>query len=63
VSGVKPLILWKYNQVTGFWNPERTIKDETMTTEWLEIFEKDEPGEFFRVSRFRPNYNPTLPKK
>jgi len=51
------ITLWKYNPVTGFWKPERTVTDKTKD-HWLEIFQKDEPKANFIVSKNKPSKKP-----
>ncbi len=53
--------LWRYNKVTGYWRLERSCHPDD-AARWLDIFSKDEPGEFFRlvpVGDRRPQDNPT----
>jgi hypothetical protein len=47
------MFLWKYNKITGYWNKERTVTQET-ADQWLVIFSKDEPNEIFKISKNRP---------
>ncbi len=49
--------LWKYNQITGLWVPQRTVTDET-AEKWLAIFKRDEPREHFTVSTKKPSGKP-----
>lgn len=59
-SGAKPMTpnarkqLWKYNQVTGLWDQQRSVTDET-AEQWLRVYRKDEPREHFTVSSRRPS--------
>ncbi len=55
---MKPLHLWKYNRVTGYWHIERMV-DASTKDQWLEIFQSDAPNEFFKVAVNRPNHNPS----
>lgn len=51
------ITLWKYNKTTGIWNQQRSCEDAT-AGEWLAIFQKDEPGETFKLSRRKPSGRP-----
>lgn len=54
----KPVIsLWKYNKITGVWNYQRTCLVET-SQQWLGIFQKDVPGETFKLSKYAPKGRP-----
>ena len=50
--------LWRYNPITGCWRIERMCKPDT-AQQWLEMFQKDEPGAYFALSRFSPRFDPT----
>lgn len=50
--------LWKYNRVTGFWVHQRNCLDHE-ADQWLRIFQRDEPEEFFVLSKKEPKHNPT----
>lgn len=45
--------LWKFNRVTGFWLMVRDSLIEN-AERWLEIYQGDEPEEFFTLSKKRP---------
>lgn len=49
--------LWKFNRITGYWSPVRSVTDET-APKWLAIFQRDEPSEYFTISARRPSHNP-----
>jgi len=49
--------LWKYNRVTGYWDHQRGCAPET-AQQWLEVFQRDEPQESFKLSRKRPSNKP-----
>jgi len=49
----RALQLWKFNKVTGLWVPQRTVTWET-ADKWLDIYQRDEPGEMFKVSFNKP---------
>jgi len=49
--------LWKYNKITGYWNLERQCAAET-ADQWLEVFQKDEPDEIFKLSLRKPSGRP-----
>lgn len=51
--GTKPLVLWKYNPITGFWVSQRTVTDDTKD-QWMEIYKKDDPKASFVVSSRKP---------
>lgn len=55
------LRLWRYDKITGYWKVERTVSPET-ASQWLAIFQKDQPGETFKVSTSRPNSVPEQPR-
>ncbi len=54
----RALSLWKFNRITGLWNHVRTVTPETRD-EWLRVFQRDEPGETFVVSKNKPTKAPT----
>jgi hypothetical protein len=47
------LRLWKLNEVTGYWDYQRTVTPET-ADEWRRIFQNDEPKATFAVSKNKP---------
>jgi hypothetical protein len=49
--------LWKFNKITGYWNVAREVTKETKD-QWLAVFQKTEPIEFFKVSKNRPSKMP-----
>lgn len=49
--------LWKYNTTTGLWRLERTCEEGT-AAQWLNIFKKDEPNSFFKLSKVKPTGKP-----
>lgn len=49
--------LWKYNRTTGYWTLCRLCLQMTADN-WLKIFQKDEPDEYFILSRRKPNHVP-----
>jgi hypothetical protein len=49
--------LWKYNRITGYWKAERDVTSESKD-QWLAIFRKYEPKEFFHVSKNKPSFDP-----
>lgn len=49
--------LWKYNKITGYWVPVRSVTEETGKA-WLDIFQRDEPGESFKLSIHKPSGAP-----
>jgi hypothetical protein len=55
---VRALQVWKYGRTTGIWRPERAVHEETDAKLWLRIFEKDEPNEYFTLSRNEPKGHP-----
>lgn len=58
--GKRSLKIWKYNKITGYWNPLKTIEVREDGEKWLKVFQEDEPKEFFKLSSNKPNNNPTL---
>lgn len=53
----KRMFLWKYNPVTGYWNQERDVTEETKD-QWLARFQKDEPDADFQISARKPKGKP-----
>jgi hypothetical protein len=51
------LQLWQFNRVTGLWNQQRAVTPETADA-WLAIFKKDQPQEFFLISKNKPYLPP-----
>jgi hypothetical protein len=51
--------LWKFNKVSGYWNHIRSC-NATNCAQWLAVFERDEPDEFFRIAKRKPNDNPRM---
>jgi len=49
----KQLSLYKYNKITGYWNYATTVTEEN----------KDEPDEYFVVSKNRPSKPPKIKSK
>ena len=45
--------LWKYNKTTGLWNYVRSVTEDTKD-QWLNIFQKDEPSEYFKIATRKP---------
>lgn len=45
--------LWRYNPTTGFWSIQR-ICDSTTAKDWLRVYQSDEPGAAFKLSKNRP---------
>jgi len=52
------LQLWRYNKITGYWKPVRSVTPETAGT-WLSIWRSDEPNEAFKVSADKPTGAPS----
>jgi len=52
--------LWKYNKRSGYWDHQRTIASPKDEQTWLNMFQQDEPGEHFVLSRIRPSKKPKL---
>lgn len=50
--------LWEYNAITGYWKVARTIENEADAKAWLRVFQKDEPGKNFKISKTRPSKRP-----
>ena len=50
--------LWKYNRRSGYWDLQRTIANPHDEQKWLDIFQKDEPSETFKLSKNRPSDRP-----
>jgi hypothetical protein len=45
--------LWRKGPITGLWEYQRTCsKDEA--AQWLAIFQRDEPGVTFKLSKVKP---------
>jgi len=57
-----PLTLWRYNSISGYWREVRDVLPENKEA-WLEIFRKDEPDIFFKVSKNRPHSMPNIKRK
>ena len=51
------LRLWKWGKITGLWRVERTVTEET-AQDWLKVFEKLEPKEYFKLSKNKPSIHP-----
>jgi len=51
------LSLWKFNRITGYWNHQRVVEKET-ADRWLLVYQRDEPEEFFKLSRNQPSAPP-----
>jgi hypothetical protein len=51
--------LWKYNRITGLWDFQRAVSPETADS-WLAVFQKDQPQEYFRVSKNKPSQAPLI---
>jgi hypothetical protein len=49
--------LWKFNKITGYWVFQRDCTNET-ASRWLKLFQNDEPGEFFKLSKNKPSKPP-----
>lgn len=49
--------IWRYNAATGYWMLVRDCYREN-AKRWKEIFEGDEPGIAFKVSKKRPVKKP-----
>ena len=49
----KPMMLWKYNKDTGYWQVMRDVLPST-ASEWLSIYQNDQPSEVFKVSKIKP---------
>ena len=49
--------LWKFNRLSGLWDHQRTCNPD-LATMWLQVFQGDEPGEFFELAKHRPKHNP-----
>lgn len=54
--------LWKYNRITGFWVHQRACSAENAEA-WLQVFQKDEPTETFRLAKHQPKVNPSDPPR
>jgi hypothetical protein len=50
--------LWRFNEVTGMWIHQRRVREEEQS-EWLQLFQKDDPKSVFLLSKTRPNYEKT----
>lgn len=50
--------MWRFNKVTGVWVHERACINKRSAEEWLEIFQRDQPDEIFRISVFKPKLAP-----
>ena len=46
--------IWKYGKFTGLWRHAKTVEIET-ANQWLEIFQKHEPDEIFKLSKRKPS--------
>lgn len=51
------LRLWKYNRITGLWDYQRAVTEDTKLP-WLRVFTAGEPFETFKVCTGRPRGNP-----
>lgn len=49
--------IWKYNKRSGLWDFQRDVTDENHQ-EWLKIFRDDEPGETFKIAKYKPKGDP-----
>lgn len=45
--------LWKYNKTTGYWVLVRMCDNNT-ASQWLNVWQKDEPNEEFKLSKNKP---------
>ena len=50
--------LWKYNRATGYFNIVKVIEVEANAIQWLELFQADEPNEYFVLSKIKPRKVP-----
>jgi hypothetical protein len=55
---MRSITLWKYNKRTGYWEHQRECELET-AQRWLEVFQKDEPEELFKLSKNKPKLPPS----
>lgn len=53
MKGPKPIKLWRYNPITGYWDYERDCDDDT-ADQWLTVFQKDDPEGLFKLSKMKP---------
>jgi hypothetical protein len=51
--------LWKYNKTTGLWALQRVCAEWTAEN-WLGVFQKDDPEEYFILSRRKPTEKPNM---
>jgi hypothetical protein len=49
--------LWRFNKTTGFWVHIRSVSADN-GKQWLAVFERDEPDEFFRIAKRKPADDP-----
>jgi hypothetical protein len=45
--------LWRYNKITGYWHPVRSVTPET-AEQWLQIWRRDDPSGIYVVSAKKP---------
>jgi len=45
--------LWRYNKITGYWILMRDCASNN-AAQWLEVFQADEPKEYFKLSNKKP---------
>ena len=51
--------LWRYSRITGVWNYMRSC-DSEQADMWLRIYQDDEPREFFKLSKKKPEGAPDV---
>ena len=47
------ITLWRHNSTTGYWSVARSCTVGE-SSQWLDIFQKDEPQVMFKISQRRP---------
>lgn len=50
--------LWRFSPISGYWKHERTC-DSRESAKWLDVFQRDEPEDVFRLAKRRPTDRPT----
>lgn len=55
---MKTISLWVFNRVTGYWNLVRNCDVQT-AQDWMRIFQTDDPGAVYQLSKTKPRKEPT----
>lgn len=55
MAAKKASTLWRYNRITGYWDAERSCITNATCEDWLNVYQKDEPQELFKVAVRKPS--------